>query len=92
MRDTDKYYYTEVALPRSNPATARLLERAERTGQRPRALIVAAALDAYSDDNEEQIVARPAKPKRTRSTNRVKGETVTGTSVSSANAFLDEIG
>lgn len=50
MRDTNKYYYVEVALPKDNAAIQQMVAKSDRQGVPLRVLIRQACVDMYSDE------------------------------------------
>ncbi len=87
MRDHEKYYYVEIALPKENPAIQKMAAESERLDTPLSVLAKLACINAYSDEEGEQ-------PKTSRP--RTKGKKVTDNivleqSISSANDFLDNI-
>jgi len=88
MRDHEKYYYVEVALPKDNPAIQRMAAESERLDTPLSVLAKQACINAYSeDDGSEQ--PRASKPKRKKS---ARDNAVLEQSISSANDLLDEMG
>lgn len=95
MRNPDKYYYVEVALPKDNPAIESMVAESERLDLPLRVLIKQACINTYTPDEDmsEELPARSAKPKKRAAPHKKKvtgSDDVPSTAFDSASAFLDE--
>jgi hypothetical protein len=95
VRDPNRFYYVEVALPKGNEAVEAMMARAERDAIAPRVLVKEAVIAYYSDSP----VSTPTTRSRTKATRRstrkprpVTNENVSEAAFSSADAFLDDEG
>jgi hypothetical protein len=91
MRDTEKYIYVELALPKDNRAVQALIKESEDMAIPLRVLAKKATIEAYmpTDDDEEEEEVRPRKPKR--KTGKKKTESsASSVSFDTADAFLDD--
>lgn len=94
-RDTDKYVYVEVALPKASPSTQKIVAESEESGVALRVLVKQAVHTVYRDDDTSKpqpttprrSVKRAPKPRAQQS-----GDTVSDASISTADAFLDDEG
>ena len=86
-RDTDRFIYVEVALPRSNEAIQNMVAEAEAQSTPLRVLVKQACIKVYSGDFDEpqQLRKKPERPEKPKSKVVVSEE-----QAATANAFLDE--
>lgn len=90
MRDTEKYIYVELALPRDNRAVQALVKESEDMAIPLRVLAKKACIEAYmpAEDDEEEEEVRPKRPKK-KAKKKVE-QAASEVSFDTANAFLDE--
>lgn len=88
MRNTDKFYYVEVALPKGNPAIENMVAESERTTVPLRVLIKKACIDQYSDVEDEPRSVRPVR--KSRKIEAKQNDQVSSEAKATADAFLDE--
>lgn len=95
-RDTDKYVYVEVALPKASPSTQKIVAESEESGVALRVLVKQAVHTVYRDDeaNRQQAPAPRRIAKRTpkQKVQQHDGDKVSDASLSTADAFLDDEG
>jgi hypothetical protein len=91
MRDTEKYLYVEIALPREHPAVEQMLAEAERLDISLRTLIKTTCLEAYGDTEFERKPRKPVK-KKDSPPSTAGGVEVSAEALNSADDFLDDMG
>jgi hypothetical protein len=91
MRDTEKYLYVEIALPREHPAVQQMLAEAERLDLPLRTIIKTAILEVYGDTEFERKPRKPIKKKDSPPSTE-GGVEVSAQALNSADDFLDDMG
>jgi len=86
MRDRDKYYYIQVALPKNNAAIQRMVGESERLDTPLPILARQACINMYSEDVGLQPRVKPEAKQEP-----APGVSVSEQSFSSADDFLDNL-
>ncbi|SRR6266702_3668318 len=96
MKDHEKYWYVEIALPKDNQAAQRMVEHAEKSAIPLRVLIKSASILAYTDEADEE--RKPASKKKVdrklkkKHEAKVSGVVVTDAARDAASSLLDDMG